>query len=159
MVGTRFGREVKIGGQESRSQFCHQLLERLGLVAEPLTEGAGQAGVMAGPMGQFVREDAVIAFRVAEGLQRWHLHEVAASVVVGFGATMPDDGAGCDREPLGTVDALQPGRQRRGRGPVAVRQAVDLVGVEDGIAFQERISRSLSSPVASSVSLRLKLDA
>ena len=89
------------------------------------------------PVGEFVRQRG--GFRIAEGLEGRHLHMVGSFSVVGACATVADLGAGRDKEPVGMLDALQRGEGRGlGRRCILRGKVFALLGVEDGVAFEER---------------------
>ena len=72
---------------------------------------------------------------------------------------MPDRGAGCGEKPLRMVDALHGVKPGLGNGVKLRGQAVDLLDVKDGVAFQERDIPLRSSPVSSSVCVRVTVEA
>ena len=105
---------------------------------------------MAGRMGGLMRKDAIEFFRILETRDRRHMDEITLRIVIGLRL-----GAGADIEPGCREKAFQPrigfgtgisGRLRSGRMKT-LRQAVDLIGIEDTIAFEK--GTRFSSPVSS----------
>ena len=68
VVFPRFGRDAEISAKERAAKLCDQLLERVGLIAEPLPEFARHAASVAGPVDQLVRFGGGVAFSVSESL-------------------------------------------------------------------------------------------
>ena len=90
------------------------------------------------PVGAFMGEGRVIAFRVPEGLEGRHLHAVGLDGIERPVSTMPDVGSGRGKEALGVRNALH-GVERWGGGCREVRrEVVDLLGVKHGVALEER---------------------
>ena len=93
---------------------------------------------VARPVGHLMRQGGVIALGIAEGLKGRHLHIVGRHGVISLIATMPDIGGSRGKELLRMVDALDGVKLRLGNGIEMRRQALDLLDVEDGVAFHER---------------------
>ena len=72
----------------------------------------GQALLVLGRVGQFMRQRGGVAFGVAEGLEGRHLHVIRTLGVKGAGAAVPDIDTGRGEEPVGAFDA----RSRRQGG-------------------------------------------
>jgi len=79
----------------------------------------------------------VVALGVAEALEDRHLDAILRDVVVGPVPAMADRGAGGGEEPLGALDPLDGIDDWLGEPVVVRRQAVDLLDVEDRVAFYE----------------------
>src|ERR1700683_684449 len=89
-------------------------------------------------MRAFVGQRGVVTFGVAEALEGWHVDAIGHRGVIGHRAAVADVGTGVAEEtfgPFNPPDALMP---RLGLGVVVGGQAVNLLGVEDGVAFEER---------------------
>ena len=56
MIVEMGGWETHIGANQRCRQFSHQLLERIGLIAEALAEGSGKPVWMTRPMTSLMRE-------------------------------------------------------------------------------------------------------
>ena len=110
-----------------------------------------------GIMGEFMESCAVPVDRLVIGLQRRRLHEVVDDVVEGAFAADTEVRAGRGNQRLRLrLDQTWSGRRRNGHD--LFRQAIALVGVEDGEAFEERdcaghLARFLGAP---SLALRCK---
>ena len=82
-------------------------------------------------------KDGVISLGPAKRFKWWQLNEVSLGAVEGPAAAVADIGAGRGKERLGMRDAgFRVKREIAGRKD-AVRQVLDLLGVEDGVVFQE----------------------
>jgi hypothetical protein len=91
-----------------------------------------------GIMGAFMRQRGVIAFGIAERLERRHLHEIGADIVIRHVAAMADIGFGGGKKPFGALNALHR-IEPRFRHRMEMRgQALDLLDIEHGVGFQER---------------------
>jgi hypothetical protein len=66
-----------------------------------------------GRVGELMRQRGGMAFGIAEGLERRHLHVIRTFGVIGADSTMADIDAGRGKEPVG---ALDPGGRGQGRG-------------------------------------------
>lgn len=101
-------------------------------------EVAVEARGMAGLMDEFVAERGVVAFGGDEAGEGWLLDVVMAGAVIGPCAAMADVGCGRRDEGLGPGIARDVGDGCWRLRDEPVRQPVDLIGVEDGIGFEER---------------------
>jgi hypothetical protein len=72
---------------------------------------------------------------------------------------VPDGCSQSCEELLRVLDAGHRVECRCGFRVINFRQAVDLLDIENGVSLRNGISRSISSPVFSSVSLRVMLSA
>ncbi len=141
--------EVEIGAEEGAAKFGHQLLHGVTGIAPLLApQIAIEPGFMARPVGAFMRQRGVVAFGIAERLERGHLHEVGADIVIGHIAAVADIGFGGGKERLGAFDPLHRIEPWLGDCMEMRGQAFDLLDIEHGIGFEERDRRSVSSPVS-----------
>lgn len=131
--------DIEIGSQEGSTEFRDEFLAGVAFVTEALAaEASIQPVGMARPVRQLVRQRRVVAFRVAEGFDRRDTDHVAVQCVVRFRTTDADISAGCGDEILGAGDPFRT-RCRRLRLHRVVRgQVLDLIRVEDRVAFEER---------------------
>ena len=93
---------------------------------------------MTRPVRHLMAEGAVIGIGILEALERRHLHMVRTRGVIGapaavtdVRAAVPEEGVDA-RDPFVGIDVLNFGFA------VAIRQAVDLIDVEDGVGLEER---------------------
>lgn len=75
-------RQIEVGGEERRAQFGDEFFHRIAFIANALApEIAAEASGMARPVRAFMGERGVIAFGVAERLERQHLHMIGRRAV------------------------------------------------------------------------------
>lgn len=97
-----------------------------------------ETGQMSRPVSALVRQCRVVTLRVAQGLERQHLHVLGANGSVSLVATVADIHSERVDEALRMVDSVD--RVERGLGDLIVmrQQAVDLVDVEDCVGLEKR---------------------
>src|SRR3954470_3018397 len=133
--------QAKGGGEESGSQFGHQLLAGVSLIAPALApEAPVQARGVTSPVQCLMPEGRVIALGIAEGGERGHADVIGCYRVEGLCAPMPDVSSGCGEECLRVGDRLGAGQGRGGglsRDRENLGQALNLANVAHGVGFQE----------------------
>ncbi len=89
-----FGRDAKIGRQESRSQLGNQLLYGVAFVSEAFAaEHPVQSSFVTSPVRQLVGQRRTV-LRIAKTLEAGHLHVVGCHCVIRLFAIVPDVGPG-----------------------------------------------------------------
>ena len=89
MIVEMGGWETHIGANQRCRQFSHQLLERIGLIAEALAEGSGKPVWMTRPVTALVRERGRPCSTRVELFDGRHRDEVCAQVIIGAIASGP----------------------------------------------------------------------
>src|SRR4051794_23584607 len=115
VIRARLQGKAKVGSQESGSQFGHQLLASVSLIAPALApEAPVQARGVTSPVQCLMPEGRVIALGIAEGGERGHADVIGRRGVEGLRAPMPDVGSGRGKERLRVGNRLGPGRAGEG---------------------------------------------
>ncbi|MBT9159741.1 MAG: hypothetical protein DDT26_01004 [Dehalococcoidia bacterium] len=108
MIGTRINRDAKVTAEEGSAKLGYHFFHGVGIVTKAFAEGAREAMLGTGPMGQLVQEYRVPAFGRATGLRAReaetirHRDAIGAAIVVRTRATDVDDSATCGNQLLGT---------------------------------------------------------
>ena len=124
VIGAGLVGDLKIGAEEDGSEFGDQLLHRIGLVAEAVSELAIAAVLAAGPVAKLMAQRGKVRFRwrarrgANEGLAWRQVDAVRRRTVVGPAAAMMDSCAGRGDESLGLLDRAA----RRHRAPPGLNQ-------------------------------------
>ena len=139
MVVPHFRRQLEIGAQERRAKFGDEFFGGIARVAPSLSaKVAVKTRGVTRPVDALVCQRRVVALRVAERLERRHPDMVVRYRIAGRIAAADDVDFGRREERLGAFDALDRIENRRIRPCVVVlRQSVDLLDIEDGVAFHE----------------------
>jgi len=102
---------------------------------------------VARPAAKLVDAGGVVGFRALERFERGQLHIFGLDGVIGSVAAMADGDAGGGDDLLGRLVALHRGEGRGlGLGVIVSGQAFALLHVENRVALQKRIWRSVVSP-------------
>lgn len=92
MIVTRFRRQVEVGAKERCAKFRNELFHGTTLIAKPLAAKVSSKTLLVPrPVGALMGKRRIIAFPVAKSLERRHLHEIAAHVVVSAATAMLDE--------------------------------------------------------------------
>ncbi len=133
MIRAWRGRDSEISAEKSGSQLCDQLLHRIGLIAEAITEGAVATVRRGCPVGQFMQQGGVVGLLRRAGAgsdevgRARDLDAVGRRPIVGPVASMGDDGSRRCHEGLHGRDAFD----LRAIAHGLYRQAIDLFGGKD----------------------------
>ena len=133
-----FDRDREIGAEIGCSQLGNEFLHRIGAFIEAALQVTIETAGMGCPMGQLVKEGRIIGFgrvrrlRTEKTIPLRHLDMIGGRPIEGAWTAVKDLGAGRGDEVLDGFDAF---------GEIAAcrllrqREAIDLVGVEDGGRF------------------------
>lgn len=159
MILAGLQRKIEVGGQERRAQLGDKFFHGVAFIAEPLaSEVTVEPGRVASPVRRLMCQYGIVAFSVAKRFKNGHLNMVGTDVVVRLSAAMAYRRARRGKECFRVIDALN-GSRRGATGALYAPAPVNLFGVENRIALQEGDIPSCPSPVASSDSVRLNVEA
>ncbi len=141
MIFARLYRDTEVSRKEDTAKFGDQFFPCIAFVAPLLPiKVSVEAGTVHRPMNTFMRERPRVRFSRDERLKGRHLNEVAGGMIKRPVAAMADVSAKIGEKAIGGIDALYAltvCRLALNRGEV-LRQAVDLVGVENTVPLHER---------------------
>ena len=139
MIPARLHRELKVGTQESCSEFGNQFLDRVTFAPEAMpAEVTVEPGLAACPVRAFMGKGRVITVRVLETLERRHLDRIGGDAVKRTISAVSDGcSQGCE-ELFRVIDAGHRVECRCGFRVINFRQAVDLLDVENGVPLKKR---------------------
>jgi hypothetical protein len=83
-------------------------------------------------------KDAVVAFSITKRLNFRHLHKVAVGTVKGSASAVLNGHLGVGEKAFHTVEAIDCRIERGHSGIEMTGQVVDLLGIENRVAFHER---------------------
>src|SRR4051794_26141519 len=106
MVSAKLGRELQIGANERRAKLRDQLFHRVAVITKALlTEAAVEARRVPRPVRAFMREGGVVAFGIAERVDRGQLDVIVATRVISLVAADADGGFRGREERFRLLDA------------------------------------------------------
>ena len=124
---------------ERSSQLGDEFFLRVAFIAPLLpAEITRKARRVLRPVRELMGESGVIALRVTETFKRRHLNIIDFLRIISAITAMPDGGLRAGEELVGPIDAGQGIEPWCGLGVVMIRQAVNLLYVKHGVAFQVR---------------------
>lgn len=130
--------ELEPGADEGGSEFGDKLFRGVGGIAPArAVEVTIEPGLVAGPMCEFMAKRGVVAFGGDEAREGRQLDVVETRAVIGLMAAVADVGRGRRDESLGLGVARVVGDGLVRLADEPVRQAIDLVGIEDDVGFEE----------------------
>ena len=132
-----FGGQAQFGAQEGATDFRNQFFHRVTRIAPFFAPHVPiQARGVARPVGRFVGQSGVIAFPVAEKLERRHLNKVMGEGIKSLIAAVADIRTRGDKEGVQSGVAFGFREDRRGGlGGVVGRESVNLLHVKHRVAL------------------------